>query len=178
MTNPEILGALSGVQAMLRDLVSGLPPAVANRPLDPQLHCPGWQLAQAVYRQTYWLREAIPGGPDLTNRVRYLFPAETAALAESNLAAACAQLPPPEHLIHWAAETQEGHLRRLATPGALPDHPLLAEDRLAWFLLQEAALSYARLLALKRLDAIDQNPAGYRVAQPLAARSPRRWPSG
>lgn len=172
MTNPEILGALSRVHAMLRDLVAGLAPAVANRPLDPRLGCPGWQLARAVYRETYWLREVIAGDSDLTSRVRHLFPDTSDAASGEGLAATCAQLPPPDHLVSWAAEIQEEHLRRLATPGALPAHTVLADDRLAWFLLQETALAYERLLALKRLDAILRDPGGYRVAHPLVARTP------
>lgn len=49
---------------------------------------------------------------------------------------------------------------------------MLADDRLAWFLLQEAALAYERLLALKRLDAIRRDADGYRVTRPLVARTP------
>lgn len=172
MTNPAILGALSGLHTLLRDLVLELPETVANRTLDPRLGCPGWQLARAVFRETYWLREVVGGDPDLTDRVRHLFPDGSEGGPPEDLGAICAQLPPPFHLVRWAAEIQEEHLRRLATPGALPDHPLLAQDRLAWFLLQEAALAYERLLALKRLDAIGRDLGHYRVTRPLASRIP------
>lgn len=172
MTNPEILAGLSSLHAMLRDLVAGLPESVANRPLDPRLGCPSWQLASAVYRETYWIREVIAGDADLTNRIRHLIPTESELSVGPGLGAICAQLPPPVHLVSWAAEIQEEHLRRLATPGALPAHPLLAEDRLPWFLLQEAALAYERLLALRRLDAIERDWGDYRVSRPLVARSP------
>lgn len=168
----ELLGALSGLHTLLRDLVSGLPAAAANRCLDPRLGSPGWQLARAVYRETYWLREVVAGDSDLTDRVRHLFPADSGARDEGDLVAICARLPPPDHLVNWAAEIQEEHLRRLATPGALPPHPLLADDRLSWFLLQEAALAYERILALKRLDAIHRDFSDYRVTRPLVARGP------
>ncbi len=167
MTNPEILGALANLHGILRDLVSGVPEATASRPLDPRLGCMSWQLAQAVYRETYWMREAIEGDSDLTDRVRHLFPDPLGPVTAEDAAAACAELPPPSHLIQWAAEIQNEHLRRLATPGVLPDHPLLAADRLPWFLLQENALAYERLLSLRLLHALEQGAGGYRALAPL-----------
>jgi len=167
MTNPEILGALANLHEMLRDLVGELPEAAANRPLDPRLGCMSWQLAQTVYRETYWLREAIGGDSDLTERVRHLFPDPLGPVEAEDAAAACAQLPPPSHLVAWAAEIHHEHLRRLATPGALPDHPLLAADRLPWFLLQENARAYERLLSLRLLHELEQQTDGYRSLAPL-----------
>jgi iron(II)-dependent oxidoreductase len=109
--------------------VRALPEPDANRPFHATLGCVGWQLADAVYRETYWLRKVAAGDAELTARVRHLFDDPV-----GDRAAECACLPPPGHLLARASEIQDEHRRRLATPGALPDHPLLADDRLVWFL--------------------------------------------
>ncbi len=106
-----------------------LPEPDVNRPFHATLGCVGWQLADAVYRETYWLRKVAAGDAELTARVRHLFDDPV-----GDRAAECASLPPPGHLLARASEIQDEHRRRLATPGALPDHPLLADDRLVWFL--------------------------------------------
>ena len=74
------------------------------------------------------------GDADLTQRVRPLFPARAEDLDEKYAAFA-----PPDHLLTWAKEIQDEHLRRLATPEALPGHLLLNHDRLQRFLLQKTA---------------------------------------
>ncbi len=167
MTDPTLLGALGHLQELLRELVRGLPADVVNRPLDPRLGCAGWQLGEAVYRETYWLREVPGGEDDLTARVRHLFDDPTVEPS-----ATCAELPPVEHLLHWAEEIQHENLRRLATPGALPAHPLLSDDRLAWHLTQMHARTFERLLALKRLHHLAQASADYRVRAPIAPAIP------
>jgi iron(II)-dependent oxidoreductase len=166
MTSPQILGQLSGLQAMMRELVTSVPSAEANARFDPELPCLAWYLGRSVYRETYWLREVLAGDPDLTRRVRKLFTPADLALEEQ-----CTRLPPPDHLINWAQEIQDEHLRRLATPGELPAHPLLRNDRLQWFLLQETARDYEAMLSVllaRRLS----TPTPYRVAEPLMARMP------
>ncbi len=75
--------------------------------------------------------------------------------------------------MNWALEIQQENLRRLATPGALPDHPLLDDDRLTWFLLQGHARAYERMLSLKRLRNLRMDRGEYRVGSPLAPRLPQ-----
>lgn len=168
MTAPELLGQLSGLQEMMRELPRALPAsAVSERPT-PELACLGWYLGRSVYRETYWLREVIAADADLADRLRGLF-----APGPLDLDERCARLPPPSHLLAWAAEIHDEHLRRLATPGALPPHPLLAEDRLPRLLLQEAARDYESMLAVVLAHRLKVPSADYRVDEPLPAVPPQ-----
>lgn len=139
MTHPDILGQLSGLQTMMADLLTGVPAASANARFHPHQASLGWYLGRSVYRELRWLREELGRDGDLAGRVRHLFDVGEAE-------APVEHLPPPNHLLAWATEIQDEHLRRLATPGALPDSPLLVDDRLAWFLLQERARDYEAML--------------------------------
>lgn len=139
MTNPAILSQLSGLQEMMADLTLGLLASEVNRRYHPHLSCLAWYLGRCVYRELYWLREVLAGDDDLTARLGPLFTLDEAS-------APCHLLPPREHLLAWATEIQGEHLRRLATPGALPASPLLEDDRLPWFLLQERARDYEAML--------------------------------
>lgn len=167
-TRPEILGTLGHLHELLREVVRALPETDVNRPLHATLGGVGWQLADAVYRETYWLREVVSGDAELTARVRHLFDDPVGDQAPE-----CASLPPPGHLLAWASEIQDEHLRRLATPGALPDHPLLADDRLVWFLTQEAAQTYERMIALLRLRGLENTPRSEGITPTLTACRPR-----
>ena len=139
MTHPDLLGQLSGLQTMMADLLTGVPAAAANARFHPRLASLGWYLGRSVYRDLYWLREILSGDGGLAGRVRHLFAVGAAE-------APVEHLPPRDHLLAWAGEIQDEHLRRLAPPGALPASPLLADDRLAWFLLQERAQDYEAML--------------------------------
>jgi iron(II)-dependent oxidoreductase len=165
MTSPEILAQLGGLHEMMRELLRGVPSVQANARFHPRLASLTWYLGRSVYRETYWLREALVGDADLTARVRHLF-------GPGDLGTQCAGLPPPEHLLGWAAQIQDEHLRRLATPGALPNHPLLAEDRLQWFLLQETARDYERMLLTMLARRVAQPPGDYLSGEPLRPCSP------
>jgi iron(II)-dependent oxidoreductase len=166
MTSPLILGQLGGLQDMMRELVRRESSEQVNRPAHPDLACLSWYLGRTVFRETYWLREVVAGDADLTRRVRHLFQAGGLARA-----ALCDQLPPPDHLLRWAAEIQDENLRRLATPGALPSHPLLTDDRLQWFLLEAAARDYETMLAALHVRRLQQG-ADHRVAAPLDPHPP------
>jgi len=110
MTSPQLLARLSGLQQMMRDLLRGVPAAHANRRFDPRLASLGWYLGRSVYRETYWLREVVTGDTDLTARVRPLF---TPSAMDPELQSA--RLPPPDHLLSWAAEIQDEHCTSAVT---------------------------------------------------------------
>ncbi|WP_176722494.1 SUMF1/EgtB/PvdO family nonheme iron enzyme [Candidatus Thiosymbion oneisti] len=167
MTSPQLLARLSGLQQMMRDLLRGVPAAHANQRFDPALSSLGWYLGRSVYRESYWLREVLAGDTDLTDRVRPLF---TPGAMDPALQSA--RLPPPAHLLNWAAQIQDEHLRRLATPGALPASDLLRNDRLQWLLLQEGARDYERMLMVLHAARMQQRDDGYRVERALTARIP------
>lgn len=164
MTNPLILNQLSSIQTMMAELLRGLPATEANRRFHPRLAPLAWYLGRTVYRELHWLREVLMGDADLAERVRQFFVTqEEDAPGE--------QLPPRDHLLAWAEELQGEHLRRLATPGALPASPWLLEDRLPWFLLQESARDYEAMLWVllaRRLSLYEAPPDG----KPLVARPP------
>ncbi len=167
MTSPQLLTQLGGLQQRMRDLLHEIPAAHANRRFDPRLASVGWYLGRSVYRELYWLREVLTGDTDLTERVRPLFtPGAMDPEAQS------ARLPPPDHLLNWAAEIQDEHLRRLATPGELPAGDLLRDDRLQWFLLQEGARDYERMLMVLHAGRMQRPDAGYRAESVLTARVP------
>lgn len=160
MTAPEILGQLGSLHQLLRDLVHE---ERDDRIPVPGLGTLGWHLGQSVYREVYWLREIVAGESDLTARVRHIF-----GPGDLDLGARCALLPPPDHLLQWAAQAQDEDLRRLATPGALPLHALLREDRLAWYLLQQTAKDYERMLSVRLVRALEAGGGDpYLVAAPL-----------
>ena len=162
MTSPEILGQLSRLHEMMRGLLESVPTADANRCFLPRVGSLTWILGRSVYRETYWLREVLTGDKDLTDRVRHIFGPGPASIDEQTTL-----LPPIDHLLKWAREIQDEHLRRLATPGALPDHRFLAEDRLAWYLLQESSKDYEDMLSLLLARQLDTG-AEHRVQDKLS----------
>ncbi|KAA6186599.1 SUMF1/EgtB/PvdO family nonheme iron enzyme [Thiohalocapsa marina] len=178
MIAPALLSGLASVQELLRETLRQVPAEAAMCQLSPERPSLAWLFANAVYREAYWLRERLDQDQDLTARARVFFIRDTAA-GGLTLDRQCAGLPPPPHLLAWAVEIQDEHLRRLATPGALPPHPLLEHDRLPWWLLQEHAKDYERMLAqrlalvLAPVSAQEQGDASadYRVATPLRAAS-------
>lgn len=168
MTNAAILGPLSSLHEMLTQLPLSIPPDQAARQFHPQLGSLAWYLGRSVYLETYWLRQVLHGDDDLTSRVERLFTPGAMPLAQQ-----CEGLPPIDHLLNWAAEIQGEHLRRLANPGELPQHPLLEHDRLGWFLLQEQARNYECMLMVLAQRQLQLNTAEYRVKRPLQALLPQ-----
>jgi gamma-glutamyl hercynylcysteine S-oxide synthase len=81
-------------------------------------------------------------------------------------------LPPVGHLLNWAADIFDEHLRRLANPHLLPPHPWLEDDRLALFLLQEHGRHYeSMLMGLVQLR-LREDSRDYRVRTPLRPLAP------
>jgi len=151
---------------MMHDLVRSIPAIDVNARFAPRLASLGWYLGRSVFRETYWLREVLAGDSDLTDRVRTLF------VSGMDLDAQCDRLPPPDHLLAWAAEIQDEHLRRLATPGALPPSDLVENDRLQWLLLQEGARDYEHMLVVLHARRMQESEEGYRVQKPLVPHDP------
>lgn len=166
-TPAAILGPLSGLQELQRQLLGSVPEADIHRCFRPGLGSLGWYLGRSVFREGLWLDEVVRGDQGITGPLRHLFAPGPLPLAER-----CAALPPRAHLLAWAEQIQDEHLRRLANPGALPDHPLLVEHRLQWFLLQEAAKDYERMLAVLHQRRLSQHLTGFRVTDPLTPRPP------
>jgi iron(II)-dependent oxidoreductase len=141
MTSPTLLGQLSNLHEMQQLLLTSIPTEEASRQIQLQLPSLSWLYASGVYLELYWLRAFLQQDDQLTHPIHHLFNPGHLSLAEQ-----CNQLPPIEHLIRWADEIRDEHLRQLATPGMLGDHPQLADDRLVWFLVQEQAKRYEQML--------------------------------
>ncbi|WP_316367890.1 SUMF1/EgtB/PvdO family nonheme iron enzyme [Candidatus Thiodiazotropha sp. CDECU1] len=166
MTSTTLLGQLDDLHAMQIDLLTSIPAEDCARRFHPQLASLNWYFGRGVYLELLWLREHLENDHDLSMRVEPLF-----ASNELSLDQQCNQLPPVEHLINWASEIHSEHLRRLATPSALPDHPWLQHDRLAWYLLQEQAKLYEAMLTVlnqRSLQAQDQNYLCREALEPAA----------
>ncbi|KRT55069.1 SUMF1/EgtB/PvdO family nonheme iron enzyme [endosymbiont of Ridgeia piscesae] len=141
MTAPSILGTLSNLYEMQDELLASVTPEEAKRQYHPQLGSLNWLFGRGVYLELYWLREQLAGDDSLTQRVSQLF-----TPGDLSLEAQCAQLPPSDHLRNWAAEIRDDHLMRLANPSMLGSSPLLENERLQWFLVQEQAKLYEQML--------------------------------
>ena len=167
MTSAAILGPLSALHEMLLKLVESVPEPDAQSQFHPELGSLHWYLGRSVYQELYWLREVLGSDNDLSSRVEEFFQPGRASLAEQ-----CAHLPPRHHLMSWATEVMDEHLMRLANPGLLPEHPLLVEDRLSWFLLQEVARNYESMLTVLVQRRLQMGTPDYRVETPLLASPP------
>jgi len=167
MTSAAILGPLNAIHELQAQLLEEVPEADAHRQYHPELGSLAWHLGRGVYQELYWLRETVAEDDNLSARVAHLFTSGKMPLADQ-----CAQLPPRDHLLNWAAEIWEEHMLRLANPGGLPAHPLLDGDRLQWFLLQEQARLYEAMLMVLQLRSLEMDTEAYRVREPLRASPP------
>ena len=166
MTPPNLLGQLSSLYGMLQQLLISIPADEANRQYHPELPSLSWLYGRGVYLELQWLRAFLEQDDGLSRRVDHLFTPGDLSLADQ-----CAQLPPVEHLSHWADDIRDEHLRRLATPGALRDHPHLADDRLTWHLLQEESKLYEQMLEVLNQRQLSLSPP-YRCQHVLSPRVP------
>ena len=169
MTNPAILGTLHNLHEMQAQLMESVSDADATRQYHANLGSLKWLFGSGVYLELFWLREALCGDNDLTERVKRLFQTGSLDLSEQ-----CRQLPPKEHLLNWASEIREEHLLRLANPGLLPDHEFLTNDRLQWFLLQEQAKLYESMLIVLNQRSLGIDTDDYQVTNPLVP-GPLDW---
>jgi iron(II)-dependent oxidoreductase len=166
MSRHELLGQLSGLHQMLVHLVESLPEADCYRTFNPAVPPMAWLLGRSVYMETYWLREVVQQDDDMTARVRALF-AHDVEVNEQ----VCSQLPPLDHLLNWTLELQDENLTRLANPVLLPDHPLLEEDALLLYILQEHARLY-ELMLVQMTERQLEEQSGYQVSKALVACAP------
>ncbi|MET0007804.1 MAG: SUMF1/EgtB/PvdO family nonheme iron enzyme [Candidatus Thiodiazotropha sp. 6PLUC4] len=169
MTAPAILSQLSGLYEMQQHLLESRSDQECATQHHPTLASLNWYFGNGVYLELYWLRSVLCADDSLSSRVKHLFTPGTISLKEQ-----CENLPPTDHLINWGAEIRDEHLRLLATPGSIPDHPLMKDDRLAWYLLQEQAKLYeCMLLVINQLNCRQTTP-GYLCMQPLQP-APPSW---
>jgi iron(II)-dependent oxidoreductase len=168
MTSTTILGQLGGLHEMQLHLLESVDAADAARQFHPQLPSLNWLFGHGIYLELYWLRERLSGDGDLAQRVSQLFTPDAMPLQ-----AQCEQLPPRDHLINWGTEIRDEHLRRLATPGALPDAPLILNDRLQWFLLQEQAKIFESMLEVMNQRSLHQGSAEHHCTIPLKPAEPQ-----
>jgi iron(II)-dependent oxidoreductase len=168
MIEPQTLGALSGAQERLLQLVENLPARDCNRRFGREMPSAGWLLGRAVYLELHLLRGTVMDDDDLTQRVRHLF--ESGYRAQDGLDA---QLPPQDHLLNWAAEIFDQDLTWLANPGFLPDHPLLDDGWLVAHLAQRHDLIYERLIAVLTARSAQRDRGEHSVKQVLHPRLPQ-----
>ena len=167
MTAPMILGQLSGLYELQQQLLESVSEAESARQFHSQLPSLNWYFGRGVYLELYWLREKLDQDDNLSRRVSHLFESGSLPSQEQYH-----QLPPRSHLLSWAREIRDEHLRRLATPGALPDNPLTVNDRLQWFLLQEQAKIYESMLEVLNQRSLNILDAGYICQHPLTPAKP------
>lgn len=165
MTDAAILGPLSSLHEMMAHLLESVPAKDAARQYHPELGSLSWYFGRSVYLETFWLRQFVGGDAELSARVEHLFTPGALSLAEQ-----CAALPPADHLLNWAAEIRSEHLMRLANPGMMPNHPLLDNQRFLWFLLQEQAKDYERMLIVLNQRQARAIETDHRVERALSAK--------
>jgi len=167
MTSPSLLASLNGLYQMQARLLESASDADAASPYNPELGSLNWLYGLSVYQELYWLREVLMADADLSKRVEPLFrPGELSILEQ------CERMPPKDHLLNWAAEIRDDHLMRLANPDLLGRHPLLENDRLQWFLVQEQAKHYESMLLALNQRSLHIKDMGYQVQCPLAPADP------
>jgi iron(II)-dependent oxidoreductase len=167
MTTPAVLGQLHALHELTAQLLLSIPAGEAARQFHPELGSLSWHFGLGVYREAHWLRAVLADDRDLTQRVTHLFEPGELSLAEQ-----CAALPPVDHLLNWAAEIRDENLLRLANPGMLPNHPVLQDDRLPLFLVQELARDYERMLMVLNQRSLQSQDLEHRVQNSLRASSP------
>jgi iron(II)-dependent oxidoreductase len=167
MTSTTLLGQLSNLYQMQIDLLQSIPPEECAKQFHPELASLNWYFARGVYLELLWLRERLHNDNDLSKRVEQLF-----SPSELSIEQRCRQLPPVEHLINWGSQIHDEHLRRLATPSAMPNHPWLDTDRLPWFLLQEQAKLYEAMLIILTQRSLHGHDQAYLCNEPLRAEPP------
>jgi len=139
---PQLLGQLSSLHQMLTHLFNSIPEDDCYRRFHPSLPPLAWLYGRCAYVESYWLRKVVIGNDDLTGRVRHLFGVDVKP--DNDI---IEQLPPREHLLDWVLKQQEQNLRLLANPSRLPQHSLVASERLLPRILQSQSVLLEKMLA-------------------------------
>ncbi len=158
----QTIGQLHQIQDMLIGLVENLDDEQCRTVYQPGMHSIGWYLGQAVYLETFLIRELLQQDDAMTSLVRHLFAHDITPDA-----AIYNQLPPREHLLNWALELQEDNLVKLANPKIFGSNPALQPQWLASWLLQRHALSYENILIVLQAKAIQTDSGNLMVTTEL-----------
>lgn len=161
MKHQNPLAQLSNLHQMLNQLLQSVEEGDIYRVYHPRLASLAWYFGRSMYLETYWLREIVQADAEMTQRVRHIFSPSTPPTEQQ-----LQQLPPKDHLLNWALELQEDNLMRLANPGLLGEHPLLADGRLHWIIVQEHARNYESMVLVLNQRKLAELP-GHRVEHPL-----------
>jgi gamma-glutamyl hercynylcysteine S-oxide synthase len=162
----QLLGQLSSLHQMLAHLFNSVPEDDCYRRFHPDLPPLAWLYGRCAYVESYWLRKVVIGNDDLTSRVRHLFGVDIKPNKEI-----IEQLPPREHLLNWALAQQEQNLKLLANPAQLPQHSLVASERLIPRILQSQAVLLEQMLAHLTERQL-QKPQIFHVTTPLYVGKP------
>ncbi len=139
---PQLLGQLSSLHQMLAHLFNSVPEEDCYRRFHPDLPPLAWLYGRCAYVESYWIRKVVMGDDRLTGRVRHLFHIHVTPNSEI-----IEQLPPREHLLNWVMAQQERNNRLLSDPSQLPQHSLVASERLLPRILQAQAELLEQMLA-------------------------------
>lgn len=169
MTSPQLLGQLGTIHEMLTQLVESTPESDCYHSYNPQLAPLAWYLGLSIYRETFWIREVVQGDNDLTARVQDLFASHSFPTQQQ-----WSRLPPKDHLLNWAMEIQDENLKLLASPGILPKHPVLENDRLLHQILQEHHRIYETMIMALTARQLHHAEYRYQATQPLVAARPSK----
>lgn len=163
---PQLLGQLSSLHQMLAHLFNSVPEEDCYRRFHPDLPPLAWLFGRCAYVESYWLRKIVMEDDNLTGRVRHLF-----GISVSPDGEIIEQLPPRDHLLNWALAQQERNLMLLANPDQLPQHSLVASERLLPRILQTQAVLLEKMLA-QLTERQLQRPQHFHVTTPLYVNKP------
>jgi iron(II)-dependent oxidoreductase len=162
MISPEALGQLRSAQELVYLLADSTGEETLRHRFHAELPPMAWCLGRGVWQEAHWLRTVIQGDDSAL-----------APLGASFAGDDQAQLPPKAELLAWARRLQDDDIMLLANPGMLPEHPLMAGDRLVWWLVQEYGRLYENMLASLTQQAVDADDGHFPVVGPLVPQRPR-----
>lgn len=163
---PQLLGQLNAIHQMMAHLFNSVPEEDCYRRFHPDLPPLAWLYGRCAYMESYWLRTVVMGDDTLTRRVGHLFAIDVAPDSEI-----IQQLPPRDHLLNWVMAQQERNLMLLADPSQLPQHSLVASERLMPRILQAQAALLEQMLA-QLTERQLQRPQTFQVTTPLYVGKP------
>jgi iron(II)-dependent oxidoreductase len=167
MPAPELLGQLSAAQELAYSLVESADAEACRTPYHPELSPLGWYLGYCAFLEAWWLRGEVLGEAQFSDTVRDLFNGRVPPERQGE------RLPGKLELLAWARRIQEDTLTRLANPAGLPEHPLLANDFLPFFLVQAYGRAYEAMVQVLTERRLGLGEADYTVTEPMQTMAPR-----